>query len=152
MVAGKTTFMERHCTGKFTKKYIPTLGVEVKLISFCLSDGSTIIFNIWDCAGQEKFGGLRDGYYVGADAFMVMFDVTSRLSFNEAIGGDWWKNKLLAGKPALLLANKVDIKERKVPGKESSDKTPQNATHIEISVKSNYQSRKTFSQISTNIT
>ena len=21
-------------------------------------------FNVWDTAGQEKFGGLRDGYYI----------------------------------------------------------------------------------------
>lgn len=24
----------------------------------------TIIYNVWDTAGQEKFGGLRDGYYI----------------------------------------------------------------------------------------
>lgn len=23
-----------------------------------------IKFNVWDTAGQEKFGGLRDGYYI----------------------------------------------------------------------------------------
>lgn len=23
-----------------------------------------MIFNVWDTAGQEKFGGLRDGYYI----------------------------------------------------------------------------------------
>ena len=23
-----------------------------------------LIFNVWDTAGQEKFGGLRDGYYI----------------------------------------------------------------------------------------
>ena len=29
-----------------------------------------IRFNVWDTAGQEKFGGLRDGYYI-----QVSFDV-----------------------------------------------------------------------------
>lgn len=23
-----------------------------------------MVFNVWDTAGQEKFGGLRDGYYI----------------------------------------------------------------------------------------
>ena len=23
-----------------------------------------VVFNIWDTAGQEKFGGLQDGYYI----------------------------------------------------------------------------------------
>ena len=32
-------------------------------------------------AGQERFGGLRDGYYIGGEAAMIMFDVTSRQSY-----------------------------------------------------------------------
>lgn len=40
-----------------------TLGVEVHPIVFHTSRGP-IRFNVWDTAGQEKFGGLRDGYYI----------------------------------------------------------------------------------------
>ena len=29
-----------------------------------------IIFNVWDTAGQEKFGGLRDGYYIQGNLFL----------------------------------------------------------------------------------
>ena len=25
---------------------------------------TSLRFNVWDTAGQEKFGGLRDGYYI----------------------------------------------------------------------------------------
>lgn len=60
---GKTTFVKRHLTGEFEKKYVATLGVEVHPIQFCTNRGS-IRFNVWDTAGQEKFGGLRDGYYI----------------------------------------------------------------------------------------
>jgi len=38
-----------------------TLGVEVHPLTFHTNRG-TIVFNVWDTAGQEKFGGLRDGY------------------------------------------------------------------------------------------
>jgi GTPase SAR1 family protein len=38
-------------------------------------------FNVWDTAGQEKFGGLRDGYYIQGQAAIIMFDVTSRLTY-----------------------------------------------------------------------
>lgn len=38
-----------------------TLGVEVHPLTFSTNLGP-IIFNVWDTAGQEKFGGLRDGY------------------------------------------------------------------------------------------
>ena len=60
---GKTTFVKRHLTGEFEKKYIATLGVEVHPLQFHTNFGP-IVFNVWDTAGQEKFGGLRDGYYI----------------------------------------------------------------------------------------
>jgi GTP-binding nuclear protein Ran len=60
---GKTTFVKRHVTGEFEKKYVATLGVEVRPLEFNTTRG-LIRFNVWDTAGQEKFGGLRDGYYI----------------------------------------------------------------------------------------
>ena len=74
---GKTTFVKRHLTGEFEKKYVggfivfisfylftsATLGVEVHPLVFHTNRGQ-IRFNVWDTAGQEKFGGLRDGYYI----------------------------------------------------------------------------------------
>jgi GTP-binding nuclear protein Ran len=35
--------------------------VEVHPLNFHTNRG-LIVFNVWDTAGQEKFGGLRDGY------------------------------------------------------------------------------------------
>jgi GTP-binding nuclear protein Ran len=58
---GKTTFVRRHLTGEFEKRYVATLGVEVHPLKFFTNLGP-IQFNVWDTAGQEKFGGLRDGY------------------------------------------------------------------------------------------
>ena len=60
---GKTTFVKRHLTGEFEKKYVATLGVEVRPLIFHTNRGA-IKYNVWDTAGQEKFGGLRDGYYI----------------------------------------------------------------------------------------
>ena len=36
-----------------------------------------IKFNVWDTAGQEKFGELRVGSYIQAQCVIIMFDVTS---------------------------------------------------------------------------
>jgi hypothetical protein len=58
---GKTTFVKRHKTGEFEKKYVPTLGAEVHPMDFT-TDRGKLIFNVWDTAGQEKYAGLRDGY------------------------------------------------------------------------------------------
>lgn len=48
-----------------------TLGVEVHPLMFHTNRGA-IKYNVWDTAGQEKFGGLRDGYYIQG-AFIVQF-------------------------------------------------------------------------------
>lgn len=42
---------------------LATLGVEVHPLYFNTNRGN-VKFNVWDTAGQEKFGGLRDGYYI----------------------------------------------------------------------------------------
>ena len=47
---GKTTFVKRHLTGEFEKKYIATLGVEVHPMDFYTSRGK-IRFMVWDTAG-----------------------------------------------------------------------------------------------------
>ena len=49
---GKTTFVKRHLTGEFEKKYVATLGVEVNPLNFHTNRGA-IKFNVWDTAGQE---------------------------------------------------------------------------------------------------
>jgi GTPase SAR1 family protein len=38
-----------------------TIGVEVRPLDFQTNCGK-VRFECWDTAGQEKFGGLRDGY------------------------------------------------------------------------------------------
>ena len=49
---GKTTFVKRHLTGEFEKKYVATLGVEVHPLLFHTNRGP-LKFNVWDTAGQE---------------------------------------------------------------------------------------------------
>ena len=38
---------------------------------------------VWDTAGQEKFGGLRDGYYIQGQCAIIMFDVTARITYRS---------------------------------------------------------------------
>lgn len=113
---GKTTFVKRILTGDFTQKYVATLGVEVN--PFQSPTIPNTIFNIWDCAGQEKFSGLRDGYFVESQACIVMFSLTSRLSFTNI--SRWIKLYQRMGRgPILICATKSDIpRERMVASAE----------------------------------
>jgi GTP-binding nuclear protein Ran len=140
---GKTTFVKRHMTGEFEKKYIATLGVEVQPMAFFTNHGQ-IKFNVWDTAGQEKLGGLRDGYYIGGNCGIIMFDVCSRITYSNV--PKWYKDltRVCENIPIVLVGNKVDVKDRKVKAKQITFHRKKNLQYYDISAKSNYQFEKPF--------
>ena len=140
---GKTTFVKRHLTGEFEKKYIATLGVEVHPLQFHTNFGP-IVFNVWDTAGQEKFGGLRDGYYIQGQCGIIMFDVTSRITYKNV--PNWHRDleRVCENIPIVLCGNKVDVKERKVKTGAVTFNRKKNLQYFEISAKSNYNFEKPF--------
>lgn len=140
---GKTTFVKRHLTGEFEKQYIATLGVEVHPMPFFTTRGQ-IRFNVWDTAGQEKLGGLRDGYYIGGHCAIIMFDVCSRITYSNV--PKWYKDltRVCENIPIVLVGNKVDIKDRKVKAKQITFHRKKNLQYYDISAKSNYQFEKPF--------
>jgi len=60
----------------FPENHIPTLGVEVHLVEIHTTSGP-IVLNIWDCAGDERFPGHRQGYYTHAQG-VVFFHSLDR--------------------------------------------------------------------------
>ena len=102
---GKTTFVELLKNGSFKNDYIPTLGVEVNPIR-----RGTKCYNIWDCAGDERFGGLRDGYWVEAQGAIVMCDPTNIKSIQNV--EKWtkeFKRKVGDNVPIVYVINKSDL-------------------------------------------
>jgi len=140
---GKTTFVKRHLTGEFEKKYFATLGVEVHPLKFSTNLGE-LIFDVWDTAGQEKFGGLRDGYYINGQCGIIMFDVTSRITYKNV--PNWHRDlvRVCENIPIVLCGNKVDVKERKVKAKAITFHRKKNLQYYDISAKSNYNFEKPF--------
>jgi GTP-binding nuclear protein Ran len=173
-----TDSSQRHLTGEFEKKYIgmsemqsisstihslyyiATLGVEVHPLQFTTNFG-TICFNVWDTAGQEKFGGLRDGYYIQGQCGIIMFDVTSRITYKNV--PNWHRDleRVCENIPIVLCGNKVDVKvwtdldaltyvahlllqERKVKTSAVTFHRKKNLQYFEISAKSNYNFEKPF--------
>merc|ERR1712087_488763 len=148
---GKTTFVKRHKNGEFEKKYVATLGVEVHPLTFYTSLGA-IIFSCWDTAGQEKFGGLRDGYYINGQCAIIMFDVTARLTYKNV--PIWHRDLCRACEniPIVLCGNKVDVKSRVVKAKQVTFHRKKNLQYYEISAKSNYNFEKPFLYLARKLT
>eukprot|EP00055_Hartaetosiga_balthica_P005176 m.14792 g.14792 ORF g.14792 m.14792 type:complete len:222 (-) comp4369_c0_seq1:112-777(-) len=141
---GKTTFVKRHLTGEFEKKYVATLGVDVHPLMFNTNHGF-ICFDVWDTAGQEKFGGLRDGYYINGDCAIIMFDVTARITYRNV--PTWHRDivRVCNSIPMVLCGNKVDMnKDRRVKAKQITFHRKKNLQYYDISAKSNYNYEKPF--------
>ena len=105
---GKSALINKFKTEKFIKQYIPTMGAEVHPINV----GNHCI-KFWDTAGQEKFSGLRQGYYIESDMAIVMYDNTSRLSHKNV---NYWirsVQRVCPNIPILVVRNKVDLPGKK---------------------------------------
>ena len=147
---GKTTFCERHLTGKFTKEYNPTLGCEVYILSFNTNYG-VIKFNVWDLAGQEKFGGLEETYLNGAKAIIGMCDLTSKISFKSL---EHWYNKFTSYEDLLKVScgNKYDISNHKLNEDDKIKLKNKWVEYIDISCKSKFNCKKPFIYLSQKLT
>lgn len=53
----------------------------------CLDD-TTVKFEIWDTAGQERYHSLAPMYYRGAQAAIVVFDITKPVCYEQIILGN----------------------------------------------------------------
>ena len=148
---GKTSFCKKLFNNGFNSKYIPTLGVEIYPILIKTNYGN-ILVNLWDTAGQEKFGGLRDGWYLGSKAFIIMFDVSSKSSYKNI---QKWYDSIMRICPNILVVlcgNKTDLINNRIIYKNNIKYEKQNITYLDISVKNNINLNKVLLTIIQNLT
>merc|ERR1740130_1001212 len=68
---------------------------------------NVVKFEIWDTAGQERYKSLAPMYYRGAAAAVIVFDITSKESFDAAKS---WIVELQSTDTLIALAgNKSDL-------------------------------------------
>ncbi|XP_061502689.1 uncharacterized protein LOC1269573 isoform X2 [Anopheles gambiae] len=110
---GKTSFIKRYVHQFFSQNYRATIGVDFALKVLNWDQNTIIRLQLWDIAGQERFGNMTRVYYKEAVGAFIVFDVTRSATFDAVIK---WKNDLDSkvqlpdGKPipCILLANKSD--------------------------------------------
>lgn len=79
----------------------------------CLDD-VTVKFEIWDTAGQERYHSLAPMYYRGAQAAIVVYDVTNTDTFARA--KNWVKELQRQANPNIVIAlagNKADLASKR---------------------------------------
>ncbi|XP_010018350.1 PREDICTED: ras-related protein Rab-5C isoform X3 [Nestor notabilis] len=73
---GKSSLVLRFVKGQFHEYQESTIGAAFLTQTVCLDD-TTVKFEIWDTAGQERYHSLAPMYYRGAQAAIVVYDITN---------------------------------------------------------------------------
>ncbi|CAN9511804.1 unnamed protein product [Ophioblennius macclurei] len=111
---GKTSFMKRAQSGKFSLAIPASIGVDSCMWTVVV-DGNPVVLHVWDTAGQERFRSITRQVFHRAQAFLLMYDISSSKSFSAI---SYWASCIQESSVenviVLLLGNKSDCAERKV--------------------------------------
>ncbi|XP_022252407.1 ras-related protein Rab-34-like, partial [Limulus polyphemus] len=82
VAVGKTSLVNRFCHEVFDSNYKSTIGVDFEVERFDVLN-TPFHLQIWDTAGQERFKCIATAYYRGAQAVVIVFDVTNTFSLQH---------------------------------------------------------------------
>merc|ERR1719382_184485 len=101
----------------FDQCYQATVGMDFvsKLLPAEGQRRHAVRLQLWDTAGQERFRSLIPGYLRDSSACIVVYDITSRNSFENARG---WVSQALEERTAqdlvlALVGNKLDLEAQR---------------------------------------
>jgi len=110
---GKSSLVLRFVKGQFHEFQESTIGAAF-LTQTVVLDDTTVKFEIWDTAGQERYHSLAPMYYRGAQAAIVVYDITNADTFTRA--KSWVGELHRQARPDIVIAlagNKSDLGSRR---------------------------------------
>ncbi|XP_065071264.1 ras-related protein Rab-28-like [Rhopilema esculentum] len=116
--AGKTSICMRLAKEQFGKAYKQTLGLDFFLKRLTLPGHINVTLQVWDIGGQQLGGNMLETYLFGAQAVLLIYDVTNHSSFENV--SDWVDViKSTVGPDAklpylALVGNKVDLEHMRI--------------------------------------
>ena len=110
---GKSNLLLRYSYGQFKPEYQLTIGVEFGTKNLEIKNKLYRI-QIWDTAGQENFRSITRAYYKNSICALVVYDISSRDTFNNA--STWieeCRNQCAQSTFMVLVGNKLDLEEKR---------------------------------------
>lgn len=78
---GKTSLCVRLCESEFQMKYKQTIGLDFFVKRLELPNNTHVALQIWDIGGQSIGSKMLSTYIYGADAVLLVYDITNYQSF-----------------------------------------------------------------------
>eukprot|EP00049_Salpingoeca_infusionum_P003472 m.66828 g.66828 ORF g.66828 m.66828 type:complete len:297 (+) comp12144_c1_seq3:170-1060(+) len=115
---GKSCLIKRYCEKRFVKKYIPTIAIDYGVTTYETTP-ETIRVNLFDTAGAPEFSSARTEFLPNTQAFVLVFDVTRKESFQNLLQciievQDQLGTNALHEVPVVVCGNKCDQGSREV--------------------------------------
>ena len=110
---GKSSLVLRFVKREFHEYQESTIGAAF-LTQTVQIDDTTVKFEIWDTAGQERYHSLAPMYYRGAQAALIVYDITSKDSFIKA--QNWVRELQRQASTNIVIAlvgNKLDLANKR---------------------------------------
>lgn len=151
---GKSSIVLRFVTGNFRTTSLSTIGASF-MSKMVILNGETYKYQIWDTAGQEKYRSLASMYYKGAEAAILVYDITSQRSFERI--QDYWVEELRGNGPEniilTLAGNKCDLESDRAVSREAAEHYAKsiNANFLETSAKTENNISEAFTDIGSRI-
>ena len=146
---GKSALTVQLVSGHFLESYDPTIEDSYRT-TICV-DGTNVMLDILDTAGQEEFSALRDQYMRSGNGYVIVFSITSTTSFLEA---NTFREQLYrvldkdesSVIPIILAGNKCDLENERQVQKADAQKLADEwkIEYIEVSAKNRINVQETF--------
>merc|ERR1719410_2555442 len=106
---GKSKLVERFLLDDYSPRTLSTYALTLFRYNHEDADGREWKIDFWDTAGQEQFDRLHASYYFQANACILAFDVTRKITYKNL--ETWFKEirQHCPDIPVICVANKIDI-------------------------------------------
>jgi Ras-related protein Rab-6A len=138
---------------KFDASYQATIGIDFLSKTLYLED-RTVRLQLWDTAGQERFRSLIPSYIRDSSVAVVVYDVTSRASFDSV---PRWVQEVRAERGGdvvvFVVGNKTDLVERRQVSIEEGDARARElgVSFVETSAKAGFNVKALFRKIAASL-
>lgn len=151
---GKSTIANKYVKVDFKDDLLSTIGSDRLETKLTLENGETIKLIIWDTAGEERFRSIALKALKAVQGVILVFDLTSRLSFQNINNWIQTANDNLKYPTLVLFGNKADLnKETWEVTKEEAEEFAKNSNmkYFETSARTRQGIEEGFASIANDI-